>query len=259
MNPAAPIVVAQISDPHLRAEEPWRVDQLAAAIDTVLAAGVELAAVLLTGDIADHGAPAEYAPVPKLLDRCTAPVIVIAGNHDDRGAMRTGLALNGGADDPIQSVAALAGVRIVACDTVIPGATAGDLDVDWLAARLAEDRQTPTLVVMHHAPLDIASVEMDAIGLPRTTRERLAGVLAGAPNVAGVLCGHVHRTISGRLGCTPVFAAPSCTAQLSFDPPGGREIAWTDDPPAIALHVLLNGQLVSHHVPVAAVPREGGA
>lgn len=255
MSEASRVVVAQISDPHLRAEEPWRTAQLGAAVDAVLASGVELAAVLLTGDVADHGTLEEYAPVPGVLERVAVPVVVIAGNHDERAAMRAGLALAGAGDEPIQSVLSLPGLLIVACDTVIPGRTEGDLDVDWLAGRLAEDSVTPTLVVMHHAPVDIASVEMDAIGLPLPTRERLASVLAAAPNVAGVLCGHVHRTVSARIGGVPVFAAPSCTAQLSFDPPGAPEIEWTDDPPAVALHLLLDGQLVSHHVPVRPVPR----
>jgi 3',5'-cyclic-AMP phosphodiesterase len=247
-------VVAQITDPHLRAAEPWRVRQLECAIHAVLGAGVPLTAVLLTGDVADAGSAAEYAPVPELLARLDAPVVVIPGNHDDRAAMRAALGLPGEPTAPIQSVLVLPGLRIVAADTTIPGVTAGDVDVDWVRARLAEDLVTPTVLALHHPPIDIASVEMDQIGLPRSTREALAAALADAPNVVGVVCGHTHRTLQGRLGGVPVVIAPSCTTQLSFDPPGAPALAWTDDPPAVMLHVPIDGQLVSHVLPIARAP-----
>ena len=74
--PAAPTVIAQITDPHLRADQPQRAEQFAAAIEAVAISDVAVAAVLLTGDVADTGSPADYEPVPTALAQLDAPLVV---------------------------------------------------------------------------------------------------------------------------------------------------------------------------------------
>lgn len=246
-----PLIVAQLTDPHLRADEPERALLLERAVDAVLAAELPLAAVIVSGDVADRGLTQDYASVPAQLARFgEVPVVVVPGNHDARGPMRASLELPGDADAPIQSVVDLAGLRIVAADTVVPGETGGALDVDWVRAALAADVVTPTLLVLHHAPMAIGSVEMDGIALRAADSAELGGLLAEVPNVLAVLCGHTHRGVLGQLGGVPVITAPSCVRQLSFDPPGAPEIDWTEDPPAVVFHVLVDGRLVTHLQPI---------
>src|SRR4051794_16738968 len=131
-------MLVQLSDPHLGG--PGAAEALAAGVARVLALDTPPDAVLVSGDIADTGAPAEYELARELLAPLGPPVRLLAGNHDALPE-RTAYAV------------ACGGLRLVACDTSIPGRDDGRLDVGWLAARLAEDTETPTIVALHHHPV----------------------------------------------------------------------------------------------------------
>ena len=44
-------------------------------------------AIVITGDLAEHGHPGAYAHLRDLLEAVPVPVHLVAGNHDDRAAM----------------------------------------------------------------------------------------------------------------------------------------------------------------------------
>jgi 3',5'-cyclic-AMP phosphodiesterase len=253
MGDAPPTFFVQLTDPHLRTDDPARTAALAAAVDRVLALGTPPAAVIMTGDIADQGEAAEYADAIAQLDRIDAPRVVLPGNKDDRATMRAAFGLTGAPADRIQSSADHGGVRIVACDTQIPGELAGDLDVAWLADTLAADRATPTIVAMHHPPYRVGITAMDAIGLPVAQRAQLDALLADAPNVLRVIAGHVHRASFGSIGGVPASTSSSVSFQLALDVAGGTLGLAADEPAAFALHVLVDGDLVTHVHPVIPV------
>lgn len=252
MSQPAPTFLVQLSDPHVHGEEPWRLERLTAAVDAVLALGAPPAGVVVTGDLADRGQPEEYAVVVEQLARLAAPLVVLPGNKDDRAAMRAAFGLPGAPADRVQSVHVLGGLRVVACDTQIPGELPGDLDVDWLAEQLAADRSTPTIVAMHHPPFRIGVAAVDAIGLPAAQRAALDALLADAPNVLRVIAGHVHRAAFGVIGGVPASTASSVSFQLGLDLAGGQLGLAPDEPPAFAIHVLVDGDLITHVAPVVA-------
>lgn len=252
MSEPAPTFLIQLTDPHVHGDEPWRLERLTAAVDAVLALGVAPAGLVVTGDLADRGRPDEYAAVIGQLDRIAVPRVVLPGNKDDRAAMRAAFGLPGAPTDRIQSAAVLGGLRVIACDTQIPGELPGDLDVDWLAEQLAADRATPTIVAMHHPPYRIGVEAVDAIGLPAEQRAALDALLVDAPNVLRVIAGHVHRSSVGSIGGVPASTASSVSFQLALDLAGGQLGLAPDEPPAFAIHVLVDGDLVTHVQPVAA-------
>lgn len=77
-------IFAHLSDLHLDGGE--RADARAAAVLGYLRE-IPLTAVVVTGDLADHGLPAEYRRAAELLQH-TAPVVACPGNHDARGPFR---------------------------------------------------------------------------------------------------------------------------------------------------------------------------
>jgi Icc protein len=232
-----PTLIAQLSDPHLRLDDSASQDALAAAVARVLTLNPPPAAVLLTGDIADSGSRAEHERALGLLAPLPMPVHRLAGNHD-RFAERT------------RYVADAHGVRIVACDTSIAGRDDGSLELDWLAARLEEDRETPTIVAMHHPPLDTGLGWLDEIGLPADQRAALAGLLADAANVKRVVAGHVHRVIHTTLGGCGVITCASTNIQAGLDFIA-TDMVPVNEPPSLLVHALLDsGDLVSHVQPV---------
>jgi Icc protein len=239
-------LIAQLSDPHVRIpEEHGSAPALARAVAAVLALEPLPDAVLVTGDLAEHADAAEYERVRELLAPLPMPVHVLPGNHDDRDAMRAHFPLDGAG--PYRYAARCGALRLVACDTMKPGNDDGELDLAWLEAQLAED--APTIVAMHHPPLLTGIGGLDEIGLPPAQRTALADLLRRTPHVLRVVAGHVHRGAFGVLGGCGVVACPSTNLQTRLRiGSAGFEIG--DDPPALAVHALVEGELVSHVQPI---------
>jgi Icc protein len=232
-----PTLIAQLSDPHIRLDDEITHEALAAGVARVLALNPLPAAVIVTGDIANSGDPAEHALALELLSPLPMPVHRLAGNHDLFG-------------ERCRYAADAHGVRIVACDTSIAGRDDGTLELDWLAERLAEDRDTPTIVAMHHPPLETGMAWLDEIGLPAGDRAALAGLLASAPNVKRVVAGHVHRVIQGTLGGCGVITCTSTNIQSGLDFIA-TDTVLTREPPSILVHALLDsGDLITHVAPI---------
>ena len=83
------VLLAQISDLHLDGSE--RATRRAERVmDHLRALPRPVDAVLVTGDIADHGAEAEYEEAARIL-AAPFPVLPCPGNHDARPAYRTAL------------------------------------------------------------------------------------------------------------------------------------------------------------------------
>ena len=254
-------MLAQLSDPHLGADPLHGEARLAAAVATVAALEPAPDAVLVSGDLTDHGSAQEYARVRELLAPLPMPVHVLPGNHDDRAALRAAFPVDAAAavDAPDQDPAAryryavgCGPLRLVACDSIRPGRDDGSLGEDglaWLDAALTAAPSVPTIVALHHPPLVFGMPALDAIGLPEAERAALAGLLARHPQVRRVVGGHLHRTAFGVVGTCPLVVGPSVhtTIRLQLGAPGYEA---APDPPAVLVHALAGGELVTHVQPV---------
>jgi Icc protein len=157
----------------------------------------------------------------------------VAGNHD-RFARRA------------EYVTTVGPLRLIVADTSLPGRDDGALDVARLATTLDDD--TPTIIAMHHPPIRIGMPWIDDIGLQDP--DSLAALLRTKSNVLAVLCGHVHRTVTGSCGGVPVHICTAAYQQavLEF---GATEAELGNDPPALLVHALLDsGELVTHVQPI---------
>ncbi len=216
-------------------------------------------AAIVTGDLVVDPGAREYERVRELLAPLAMPVYVIAGNHDDRDALREYFALpdgpTGAAGTPFRYSAQLGGLRLVVCDTTIPGQEGGSFGAErraWLAAELAAAPQQPTLIAMHHPPLLTSFPAFDEIGIPDADRIAFGDLLATNPQVLRVICGHVHRAFFGTLAGCGVVVCPSTWLQAPLEI-GMSEIALLREPPAFAVHAQVDGGVVSHIEPIAGV------
>jgi 3',5'-cyclic-AMP phosphodiesterase len=236
-------VIAQLSDLHLADDDPRPGHALRRAIDAVLAAPARPDCVIITGDLADHGRPAEYALLRAELTRLPMPVHPLPGNHDDVAAF---LAAFPGL--PSANYAVTAGdTRIVCCDSTIPGAAGGDLrDAGWLDDTLGEAPDMPTIVAMHHPPFPIGVPWIDGMG--HAHPERLADVIRRHPQVVRVITGHVHAGTVTAFAGTVAVTCPSTYRQLHVDPEGPP--AFSDAPPGLAFHFVDGRTTVTHFRPV---------
>jgi 3',5'-cyclic-AMP phosphodiesterase len=204
--------------------------------------------VLVSGDLAENAADAEYEQVLELLAPLQAPIFVLPGNHDDRSALRHHFGVPGADGDPVQYSADLGPLRLVVVDTTVPGDDIGALDderLSWLEAELAAAPDVPTLLAMHHPPLVTGIPAMDEIGLPTSDRRALELVVEHHPQVRRIVGGHMHRPITSALAGRAVLAVPSTYMQARLDLLM-EELQTVPDPAGFALHVLRDGELISH-------------
>jgi 3',5'-cyclic-AMP phosphodiesterase len=250
-----PFLVVQFSDPHIGAD--WGggdpVAMLAAAVEAAREVVPHPDAVLVSGDLADHGTDVEYTQVRELLAPLAAPLYVLAGNHDDRARLRRNFGLRGQGDAPVQYAADLGPLRLVVIDSIVPGEEPGELDngrLEWLAATLADAPNAPTLLALHHPPIETGIPGYAKAGLSAAGRRALADIVAAHRQVRLITAGHLHRLIVAELGGRSVLAIPATYVQgrLEF---GVEEVDVSADPAAFAIHTFVDGELVSHVQPVA--------
>ncbi|SDC33221.1 Calcineurin-like phosphoesterase [Microbacterium enclense] len=179
------------------------------------ATGVRPDAVVFTGDLTDLGEPEAYqalrAEVEPWAERLGAPVVWVAGNHDERPALRAELLDAEATEEPVTGVWNLDGLRLIALDSTVPGWHHGDLDAEqlaWLRAELAEPAPLGTILALHHPPLPTHIPFFDILEL--RDQPGLADTIRGS-DVRAILAGHLHYSTSGTFAGVPVsVAAASC-------------------------------------------------
>jgi len=219
--PPARRTIVHVSDTHLLAGNValgGRYDtaaNLRRTLESVERLGIRADAIVFTGDLTDLGEPAAYAAlreaVEPVAERMGSPVIWVAGNHDERPALRRDLLDLEPSEEAVTGVWDLGGLRLVALDTTVPGWHHGDLDdaqLRWLQGVLATPAPLGTILAMHHPPLPTHIPLFDILELRE--QERLASVLAGT-DVRAILGGHLHHSTSGTFAGIPVsVAAATC-------------------------------------------------
>lgn len=252
------MLIAQISDLHLGfvPDDPGEMNarRLNAVLDRLAALPVQPDLLIASGDLTERGDAASYRRVRDALAACPFPVHYALGNHDRReafGAVFPDLALPGGF---LQYEIDCGDLRVLVLDTLEVGRHGGAfcaVRACWLAERLDEAPDRPTILVLHHPPI--------ATGIDWLTTmpdepwvQRLAAAITGRDNIVALLAGHIHRSIAGRFEGVPVFVGPSTApaATLTLTPidptrPDDRALI-VDVPPAFALHLWRDGRLVSH-------------
>jgi Icc protein len=216
--PPARRTILHVSDTHLLAENRplgGRFDtaaNLGRTLARVERLGIRPDAIVFTGDLTDLGEPEAYrelrAAVEPVADRLGAPLIWVAGNHDERPALRREMLDAEPTLEPVTGVWDLGGLRLIALDTSVPGWHHGDLDGEQLEWLLATPAPIGTILAMHHPPLPSHIPLFDILEL--RDQGRLAEAIAGS-DVRAVLAGHLHYSTSGTFAGVPVsVAAATC-------------------------------------------------
>lgn len=256
------MLIAQASDLHVCAEGhtlEGSVDTNAhakACVRALLAQRPVPDALLLSGDLVEAGGPRQYRQLLELLAPIPWPIYPLAGNHDERGALRAALGARMGEHralmpEFLQYAADLGPLRLLALDTVVPLQPHGALCAQrlaWLRERLAEDTR-PVVIAMHHPPFATGIGHMDAMGLREGAAE-LEALVAAHPRVQAVLCGHLHRSIQTRFGGALASTCPSSAHQIALNLQGNGADGYVMEPPGLQLHLWHAGRLVSHTVPI---------
>lgn len=215
-----------ITDPHLRADpgarlHGWDVQRaFDCVLDHALAAHPDYDALVLGGDLVDDESAAGYARLNDRLAPLTRPILAMAGNHDEP-ALLARMLTNASVHRPI----AVAGHRLHALDSHQRNSDAGRIApgaLTTLERELAAECM-PTLVFVHHPPVDTGSAWIDAIGLENA--DALIACLDAHRHVRAIVSGHIHQALETRKGSIDCWSTPSTMRQ--FLP---ESAAFAEDP-----------------------------
>ena len=261
--PPARHVVVHVSDTHFLAGNRPLGGQYdtAANLRTTLEAVERLAirpsAIVFTGDLTDLGEPEAYAmlkaAVEPVAERLGAPVVWVAGNHDERPELRRDLLGLAPTQDPVTAVHDLDGLRLIALDTSVPGWHHGDIDdaqLEWLRDVLSTPAPHGTLLAMHHPPLPSHLPLFDILEL--RDQGRLAEAIAGT-DVRGILAGHLHYSTSGTFAGVPVNVAAATCYTMDISRPA-VEVNGMDAGQSFHLVHVYDDTITHSVVPTADAP-----
>ncbi|MDI9246709.1 3',5'-cyclic-AMP phosphodiesterase [Marinobacter sp. CHS3-4] len=213
-----PFRVLQITDPHLMANPAGELlgvntrDSLDAVIEQVLNDFGQPDYVLATGDISQDASEEAYRVFGEKLKAFHCKSAWVAGNHDDSRLLdRVASEFNAH-----HRSLTMGGWQIVLLDTSVPGKVYGELpesELAFLEKTLADSPDTPTLVSLHHHPVDINTRWMSSIGL--RNQKDFWRVIDRFPQVKTVLWGHVHQEYDEVRNGVRLLATPSTCIQFT--------------------------------------------
>jgi 3',5'-cyclic-AMP phosphodiesterase len=245
-------LLAHISDLHINGT-PRAGARLGQVMDRLRELPVPPDAVLVTGDIADHGDPAEYRAAAALL-AAPFPFLACPGNHDSRSALRTALLEEADSSAPVNHAYQVGGVTVLMCDSTIPGEDGGrlaDATLAWIEDALADAGGSPAVLAFHHPPVPVHHPMPDSMSLANPGD--LADLLGRHPEVIAVLGGHAHTAAASVLAARPVLLAPAVTWTLVM-PPDPARLADLAADPGFALHTVEDGKITTHFRTAAGEP-----
>lgn len=183
-------------------------------------------AIIITGDLADHGESEAYQRLRAIVEPVAAKlgsqIIWVMGNHDKRENFREELFGETPSSRPVDRVYDVNGLRVITLDSTVPGAHYGEISgaqLDWLAEELSVPAPHGTILAMHHPP--VPSVLDLAVLVELRDQAGLAEVLEGS-DVRSIIAGHLHYSSTSMFAGIPVsVASATCYTQDLNVPVGG--------------------------------------
>ncbi|MEU4153249.1 metallophosphoesterase [Streptomyces sp. NPDC026659] len=238
------VTLAHVSDLHFdggaRAEE-----RAVRVLDRLRSMPGPFDALLVTGDIADHGTEAEYEVAARLLADFPAPVLCLPGNHDVRGPYRKVLLGEPASAAPVNRLHRVGPLAVLMLDVTVPGRDEGHLADETAAWTRATIRDalpagTPVALALHQPPVALGRGLVDDIMLDNA--DDLAALISEHPQIVAVFGGHTHSATVTTFAGRPLALGPGVTSTLRLGWETGAE-EWGEvidrtAPPGYAVHVL---------------------
>jgi Icc protein len=267
-HPDSSLTLLHLSDTHLLAGD----RSLFGVLDTekkldeifrrVTDSGLDIAAIVITGDLVDVGEPEAYEKLASIVNPWAASlgaeVVWVMGNHDDRQAFSEVLMGKASSMEPQDRVYSLQGVRLIVLDTSVPGFHHGQLTANqlaWLRDQLAIPAPLGTLIAMHHPPLPAPAPLMGIIELD--DQDGFWEAIAGS-DVRGILAGHLHHIAFTTSHGVPVSVAAGMCYTIDLLGDKDRLLVAADRGQAVSLVTIFDDQVVFSHVDAQQMPEVHG-
>jgi len=162
--------------------------------------------VLATGDLSEDGSAGSYGWLAEQFHSLATPVLALPGNHDDPVALKHHFPATA-----FEAPLVLHGESwlVVLLNTAAAGEISGRLGSARLDAldQVLGGNPKPTLIALHHQPLEIGSPWIDRY--PLLDPADFWQVLDRHPQVRLVIWGHVHQDCSFERGGVIGLGSPS--------------------------------------------------
>ncbi len=224
--------IAQITDTHLldpktadRQQAARRIADFEKTVEAINALPEPPDVVVHSGDIAHDAKPREYGLAREILSQLQVPVFTTLGNRDRRPAFREVFARDGYLPDPgnpdgfAQYAIDIAGVRLVAVDTLQLGSRRGEIcpERHALAEQLITAAGTkPVVIFMHHPPLRVPGMNWPMFD-DEPAAARFLEMVKRHRQVVHILSGHTHRADVIATGGPPVSIMSAVATELRID------------------------------------------
>ena len=258
------MIIAQITDLHLGfdgTESPCKnTERLHHVISELNELKLQPDLVLITGDLVETGAHWAYDKLKTELQSLKAPHYFALGNHDQRESFSKAFPDIELTDGFLQYTIEGWPLRIIVLDSLGEGRHGGafcEKRATWLKNTLAQAPDTPTLIALHHPPIQTGIGWMTA-SQEQGWVQRLHDVIGAQDNVVQLICGHIHRTIFKAFAGTTVSVTQAIAPQVKLeladiDPTiADNRVLLVDTLAGYSLHHWKDGELTTHHATAPA-------
>mgnify|MGYP001057633862 CR=1 FL=1 len=253
-----------ITDPHLveaGREWPAGVDpllRLRLCLDEIRKHHADADRIVVSGDLIQIRNLAAYDILRRELDAMGTPYRLIAGNHDDRKALAAAFPNVPRHDGFIQYAEEMPGANLLFLDSVTrDGKHHGELcasRLGWIDERIAAADHRPLLIFLHHPPCDIGVPALDRLKL--LDAAPLAQLLRRRRAPTFLLCGHLHRNVSGIWAGHPFASLKSTHVQYDLDMVASKLVRSTE-PPGYGVIIVRGDDVVMNYRDVAVAETVG--
>lgn len=236
MNQVSPMLIAQVTDMHLFADESQELlgmptmRSFQAVVECLEKLRADLDLLLLTGDLSGDGTLESYENVQNLLSPLQIPTYWLPGNHDCAIAMRQVLNFR---LISLRKSFERGRWNFVLLNSSVSKYMHGHLSatsLHWLDSQLKIMSNQPTLVALHHPPYHVNSQWLDGSTLENP--EELFAVLDRHPQVKLVVFGHIHQEFHYQRNDVYYLGTPSTCIQFK---PETTTFALDQKPPGFRL------------------------
>lgn len=165
-------------------------------------------ALLITGDIANHGALNAYQRLQIMLAEIKTPIYLLPGNHDNIDAMHQ---VFSGFENNVE----FGDWQLILLDSTEGKHYFGQLSIDelqFLEATLQETQAKHSLIALHHPPVDIDSAWMDAMQLKN--KQAFFDIIDRFDSPRAVVWGHIHQEFDQQRKGVRLLSSPSTCSQF---------------------------------------------